>query len=305
MDDKNKNNKNFDDFFDKLNEDIENSKLYRKIMNDKIKSIYDNMISDFGKNKKNCNEKKCECEQNCNRCFDTFDMTSILKGFKDFVDNITPEDIAKPIETLAGVIEAGANTVTDLLNKCGEAIDILNNKYDSYIDDEPENKQDCDEPEMDEDEPDDVFTLAGDNDYSDLCNKVSDKKDNENNVSPFKADLTPEEWDSLKTIIEEEYNKSYPSKDDEVLQLTTERFIELIEKKITDRDFTFVEPDQAVTPNEKTIHLVFEFNLKEIADDSILFNACDAYQEKHKCQSMYINAKGKNDMLTVHVYITI
>jgi len=68
------------------------------------------------------------------------------------------------------------------------------------------------------DESDDVFTLAGDNDYSDLCNKVPDKKDNEdNNVSPFKADLTPEEWDSLKAIIEEEYDKSYPSENDEAL----------------------------------------------------------------------------------------
>ena len=271
----------------------DNKKDFSKIFDELEETMksFNTMFSNGECGKKDC-KKECACgqEQENNKCFNnTFDPLSIFKGIKEFCDNITPEDIAKPIDAIANVIGSGAEALTGLFEKVGEAIDMVAEKYDRFIDDEetPDNST----PEQNDFE----MPIAGNNDYSNLC---EDKFIEE--PSPYKEEMTPEEQESIRAIIEEEYNRQFPEKSDDQDIYTPERLYQLIDDSIKSRNFTFDK-----TTSDKVIKLEFEFNVKEIPDTSYISEACDMYKVKNNLSAIYMNAKGINDKLKVYIYISV
>ena len=167
MDNKNQ-KKDFSHIFDELNDAM---KAFNSMFGDsETKKAADMLNNCECENNENCECGKDEPKEN-NKCFNNgFDPTSVLKGLKDFCENITVEDIVKPIETLANIVESGANTLTGLFEKFNQAIDQVADKFDEFIDDEDSANIDMTNNDQKEDE-DLTIPIGTNEDVSYLCDE--------------------------------------------------------------------------------------------------------------------------------------
>ena len=186
------------DIFDILNEMIEDAKA----------------CGMFCESNATDNEPKCDCpcdetkcDDDCNRCFSAFDPEEFFKGVKEFFGKITSDDIAKPVQTLAELFEAGANAVTNLFEKVGDAIDELNKKYDEAVE-AKETK--ANEPV--EDVHHECSCTSNEEPYTFEVEgyPVEDPEGNTSTIMDFSND----ELESLRKIIDEEYQRRFPKKCD-------------------------------------------------------------------------------------------
>ena len=190
-------------------------------------------------------EPKCECkceDEECNGCFNAFDPEEFFNGIKEFFGKITSDDIAKPVQTLAELVETGANAVTTLFEKLGDAIDDLNKKYDEAIESEESGEaEQTEEPvkpckcecQTKAEEP---FTFQ----VSDYPEEDECGDDNGQSVMDFSDD----EITSLRKIIEEEYQRRFPEKQENRIPSRSEEIAALIIEKVKKRDFTFTDKNE-------------------------------------------------------------
>lgn len=277
------------DIFDILNEMIEDAKssgLFSESAEEKAEP----------KSECTCDEGKCN-EDECDHCFNTFDPEEFFKGVKEFFGKITSDDIAKPVQTLAELFEAGANVVTNLFEKVGDAIDELNKKYDEAVE-ANETKEDEEQAEERQECPckcnktvDEPYTFKVD-DYS---------QEDESEDNPSVMDFSDDEIESMRKIIEEEYQRRFPEKCDKqtpVQKITTAEFVKMIEDKIKEKDFVFSDSD------EKELKIEFTIPVSKVGNIATLFSeATDSLYTKHKFSTVHISGKGINDNISIVVYI--
>lgn len=277
------------DIFDILNEMIEDAKssgLFSESAEEKAEP----------KSECTCDEGKCN-EDECDHCFNTFDPEEFFKGVKEFFGKITSDDIAKPVQTLAELFEAGANVVTNLFEKVGDAIDELNKKYDEAVE-ANETKEDEEQAEERQECPckcnktvDEPYTFKVD-DYF---------QEDESEDNPSVMDFSDDEIESMRKIIEEEYQRRFPEKCDKqtpVQKLTTAEFVKMIEDKIKEKDFVFSDSD------EKELKIEFTIPVSKVGNIATLFSeATDSLYTKHKFSTVHISGKGINDNISIVVYI--
>lgn len=191
------------DIFDILNEMIEDAKssgLFSEPAEEKAEP----------KSECTCDEGKCN-EDECDHCFNTFDPEEFFKGVKEFFGKITSDDIAKPVQTLAELFEAGANVVTNLFEKVGDAIDELNKKYDEAVE-ANETKEDEEQAEERQECPCKCNKTV-DEPYTFKVDDYSQEDESEDNPSVI-MDFSDDEIESMRKIIEEEYQRRFPEKCD-------------------------------------------------------------------------------------------
>ena len=277
------------DIFDILNEMIEDAKssgLFSEPDEEKAEP----------KSECTCDEGKCN-EDECDHCFNTFNPEEFFKGVKEFFGKITSDDIAKPVQTLAELFEAGANVVTNLFEKVGDAIDELNKKYDEAVETN-ETKEDEEQAEEHQECPckcnktvDEPYTFKVD-DYS---------QEDESEDNPSVMDFSDDEIESMRKIIEEEYQRRFPEKCDKqapVQKLTTAEFVKMIEDKIKEKDFVFTDSDK------KELKIEFTIPVSKVGNIATLFSeATDSLYTKHKFSTVHISGKGINDNISIVVYI--
>lgn len=291
MDNKNE-KKNFSNIFDELNETM-------KSFNDI-----------FG----NCEckkEQKCQCNnegdsQEDNKCFNNgFDPAVILKGLKDFCDNITVDDIVKPIETLAGIVEAGATTLTGLFEKFGHAIDQVTDKFDELIEDEEiDNISSVNKEGQEQQETEGLTIPIGTNeDVSYLCDNTDKKNKCTETPCCYKQEMTESEKKSIRDIIEEEIQRQFPEKQKKtecICKLNVNDLVAEVENKIKSKNFTFSNKET------KEIKIELKFPVSKINDITALFNeATNILNEKYHFSLIQFSAKGVNDDIKVYAYIAL
>lgn len=312
MDNKNQ-KKDFSHIFDELNDAM---KAFNNMFGDcEAKKAADMLNNCKCAKNENCECNKnenCECEKNeskeSNKCFNNgFDPTFVLKALKDFCENITVEDIAKPIETLANIVESGANTLTGLFEKFSQAIDQVADKFDEFIDDEDVANIDMTNNEQKEEEEGLTIPIGTNEDVSYLCDEDDEDINNKNecHTTPCccKKEMSESEKKSIRDIIEEEIQRQIPEKQkkcEDASKLNAEKLVTEIENKIKEKKFVFL--------NKKTkeIQIELEFPLKDIDDITSLFSeASNILSDKHHFSSIQFTAKGINDNINVYAYITL
>lgn len=278
------------DIFDILNEMIEDAKssgLFSEPAEEKAEP----------KGECTCNEGKCN-EDECDHCFNTFDPEEFFKGVKEFFGKITSDDIAKPVQTLAELFEAGANVVTNLFEKVGDAIDELNKKYDEAVE-ANETKEDEEQAEEQTECPCKCNKTV-DEPYTFKVDDYPEEDESEDNPSAI-MDFSDDEIESMRKIIEEEYQRRFPEKCDKqtpVQKLTTAEFVKMIEDKIKEKDFVFSDSD------EKELKIEFTIPVSKVGNIATLFSeATDSLYTKHKFSTVHISGKGINDNISIVVYI--
>lgn len=278
------------DIFDILNEMIEDAKssgLFSEPAEEKAKP----------KSECTCDVGKCN-EDECDHCFNTFDPEEFFKGVKEFFGKITSDDIAKPVQTLAELFEAGANVVTNLFEKVGDAIDELNKKYDEAVE-ANETKEDEEQAEEQTECPCKCNKTV-DEPYTFKVDDYPEEDESEDNPSAI-MDFSDDEIESMRKIIEEEYQRRFPEKCDKqtpVQKLTTAEFVKMIEDKIKEKDFVFSDSD------EKELKIEFTIPVSKVGNIATLFSeATDSLYTKHKFSTVHISGKGINDNISIVVYI--
>lgn len=296
------NKKDFSNFFDELNETV-------KSFND----VFNNC--ECKNNKQTCkNDKEC-CSQENNKCFNNFDPNTLLKGLKEFCDNITVDDIVKPIEALTNIVETGASTLTGLFEKFAQAIDQVADKFDNIIDEdntdntdntefinkEKENNIESSNEKQQENEgltipigTNENVSYLCDNDIKDECIETP---------CCCKKKMTESEKKSIRDIIEEEIQRQFPEKqvkEEFIPKLNANELAAEVENKIKNKNFTFSNKET------KEIKIELQFPIKEIDDINILFNeATSILNNKYHFSLIQFVAKGINDDIKIYAYIAL